>query len=67
MSKHRQTILLGILGLILAYYAGEWVFETVLEGPKQSRLDRGDRLAKSVFGRAARNQAESCIGVFCFF
>jgi hypothetical protein len=47
-GKQRQTILLAVLGLILAYYAAEWVFQNMLEGPRQARIQRGEELQERI-------------------
>jgi hypothetical protein len=47
-SKTRQTLLLAVLGAILLYYAGEWLFETVLEAPRRARSERAQQLTKRI-------------------
>jgi len=53
-SNPRQAILLAILAVIVLYFAGEWVFETVLEGPRRVRLQRAEQLSD----RIARREEE---------
>jgi len=60
-GKSRQTALLAVLGLILAYYAGEWLFQKLLQGPRQTRFETrravcasGSRAAKPNWPKPSR-------------
>ncbi len=44
MSEHRQKILLGILGLMLLYFGGEWAWRRAVQGPLDSRQSKVERL-----------------------
>jgi hypothetical protein len=44
MSEHRQKILLGILGIMLLYFGGEWAWRHAVQGPLDLRRSRADRL-----------------------
>jgi hypothetical protein len=48
MNKRRQILLLGLLALILAFYVGDWLFQTILEGPRKERLSRKAALEKKL-------------------
>ena len=48
MNKNRQMILLGLLGVILVYFVGEWLFETVLDAPKKKLLTRAKQFERRI-------------------
>ena len=37
MNKHRNKLLMGVLGLFAVFYVGDWLLENLLEGPLQAR------------------------------
>ena len=48
INLSRQNLLFALLGCILLYFGGEWLFETVLEGPRPTprphgQVDQADR------------------------
>lgn len=53
-SNRRQMLLLAVLGLIVLYFAGEWLFVTILDAPRRVRIERGEQLAE----RVARREEE---------
>jgi hypothetical protein len=53
MNKRRQILLLGVLGLIVAFYVGDWLFQTILDGPRKERLNRKAQLEKKLEERKA--------------
>ncbi|MFV1966760.1 MAG: hypothetical protein ACC628_15150 [Pirellulaceae bacterium] len=59
MNKNRQTILLAVFGLVIAYFVGEWLFQTVLDGPKKKLLSRARRLEKQI--RKGEKELEAAI------
>lgn len=48
MNRYRKTALLALLGLILAWYAGDWLFQSLLEGPRQQRERRTKQLQSMI-------------------
>jgi hypothetical protein len=48
MSEHRQKILLGVLGVMLLYFGGEWAWRRAVEAPLDSRRARIERLQKDL-------------------
>jgi hypothetical protein len=44
MSEHRQRILLGILGLMLLYFGGEWAWRHAVQSPLDLRRSKIERL-----------------------
>jgi hypothetical protein len=48
MKMSRQTVLLGLLGVVVLYFGGEWLFNTVFEGPRRERADRGRELSRRI-------------------
>lgn len=44
MSQHRQKILLGVLGIMLLYFGGEWAWIHVVQGPLETRRSKIGRL-----------------------
>jgi hypothetical protein len=57
MNKNRQKLLLVLLGLILAYFVGEWLFETVLDGPKKKLLARRKQIERRIEQRQEELEA----------
>jgi len=51
MEKHRQKILIAVLGLLLLYFGGEWLLASVLEGPMQKRRNKKASLEKKIDAR----------------
>ena len=47
-NQLRRTLLFGTLGTIVAFYAGDWLFQTILEGPRRERIERGEQLRKRI-------------------
>lgn len=45
---NRKTILLAVLGLILAFYAGQWLLNTLLTGPLQTRNNKTQSLKNEI-------------------
>ncbi|MBN2292723.1 MAG: hypothetical protein JXM70_09880 [Pirellulales bacterium] len=48
MNKHRKKLLLGVLGLIVIFYAGDWLLENLLEGPLEARRKTKASLEKNI-------------------
>jgi hypothetical protein len=48
MSEHRQKILVGILGLMLLYFGGEWLWRHAVQGPLESRESKAERLQSEI-------------------
>jgi len=48
VNKYRKTALLAVLGLVLAYLAGDWLFQSLLEGPRQQRERRTKQLELTI-------------------
>lgn len=48
MNKHRNKLLMGILGLIAVFLAGNWLLENLLEGPLEARRQTQASLEKSI-------------------
>ncbi|MBN2022499.1 MAG: hypothetical protein JW809_06860 [Pirellulales bacterium] len=46
--NHRKIILYGALGAILAFYAGQWLLDTLLRGPLETRRQTAQGLQKSL-------------------
>ena len=50
-NNRRQILLLGVLAAIVLYFAGEWLFVTVLDAPRRARIERGEQLADRIAKR----------------
>lgn len=46
--QKREKLLAGVVGLLVAGYAGNMLFQRVLQGPLQARYDKVDRLKKEI-------------------
>ncbi len=48
MNKHRKKIMMGVLGLIAVFLAGDWMLQNLLEGPLETRRKAHNRLEKNI-------------------
>jgi len=44
MNEHRQKILVGVLGVMLLYFGGEWAWRNAVQGPLDARQLKIERL-----------------------
>jgi hypothetical protein len=51
MSEHRQKILVAVLGLMLLYFGGEWLWRKVVQAPLEARQAKAERLEKEIAAR----------------
>ena len=45
---NRKNLLLLVLGVILAFYAGEWLLDTLLRAPLEARQNKTRQLEKDL-------------------
>ena len=48
MNKHRKTILMGLFGLMLLWFGGEWLMRTTLDQPLAVRRARTEKLIRDI-------------------
>ena len=48
MNQHRQKILLGVLGLMLLYFGGEWGWRNIVQAPLDARSQKIERLESDI-------------------